>query len=206
MLPIRDWKAALAHQYITGIGEAPSRIPFIFHEIVPSPERNIRFPPAGLPAPSWFNSWRNLMPTKLCACCGKPFQPVPHVPHQAYCSARDCQRARKRQWHHGKLQNDPDYRVNQRDAQRAWQARHPGYWRGYRDVRPAQPSSEQRGTGGVNRTTCPAKMDVLTLPAGLYQIRTLTIARPLAGEAWLVEIRPICPDCPCKMDVCKERT
>ena len=38
-------------------------------------------------------------------------------------------------------------------------------------------------------------MDVLTLPTGLYQIRTLTIARPLAGEAWLVEIRPICPDC-----------
>jgi hypothetical protein len=34
----------------------------------------------------------------------------------------------------GKLQSDPDYRSNQREAQRAWQESHPGYWRQYRNA------------------------------------------------------------------------
>ena len=57
--------------------------------------------------------------TRHCTCCGKPFEPRPQVPGQAYCSDPDCQRARKRQWQRAKLQSDPDYRSNQRAAQQA---------------------------------------------------------------------------------------
>ena len=52
--------------------------------------------------------------TRHCTCCGKPFEPRPQVPDQTFCSAPDCQRARKRQWQRAKLRSDPDYRINQR--------------------------------------------------------------------------------------------
>ena len=74
--------------------------------------------------------------TKRCAHCGQPFEPRPQVPDQAYCSAPDCQRARKRQWQRSKLQSDPDYRINQRAAQQAWSQRNQDYWHNYRDDRP----------------------------------------------------------------------
>ncbi len=76
------------------------------------------------------------MMTRHCACCGKPFEPRPQVPDQAYCSEPDCQRARKRQWQRAKIQSDPDYRINQRAAQLAWSQRNQNYWRTYRDDRP----------------------------------------------------------------------
>ena len=68
--------------------------------------------------------------TRHCTCCGKPFEPRPQVPDQAFCSAPDCQRARKRQWQRAKLQSDPDYRINQRAAQQAWSQRNQDYWPG----------------------------------------------------------------------------
>jgi predicted nucleic acid-binding Zn ribbon protein len=74
-----------------------------------------------------------LMMTRHCACCGKPFEPRPQVPDQAYCSEPDCQRTRKRQWQRAKIQSDPDYRINQRAAQLAWSQRNQNYWRTYRD-------------------------------------------------------------------------
>lgn len=70
--------------------------------------------------------------TRRCACCDRPFEPRPQVPNQAFCSSPNCQRARKLHWQQDKLRTDPDYRDNQRDAQRAWFDRHPGYWRAYR--------------------------------------------------------------------------
>ena len=59
------------------------------------------------------------MTTRLCAHCGHPFEPRPQVHDQAFCSAPECQRARKREWQRAKLQSDPDYRINQQAAQRA---------------------------------------------------------------------------------------
>lgn len=67
------------------------------------------------------------MTTRLCAHCGHPFEPRPQVPDQAFCSAPECQRARKREWQRAKLQSDPDYRINQQAAQRAWSQRNHDY-------------------------------------------------------------------------------
>lgn len=60
------------------------------------------------------------MTTKICACCGQPFQPRPQVKDQAYCSAPACQRARRQAWQREKLRDEPYYREYLQSAQRAW--------------------------------------------------------------------------------------
>lgn len=149
------------------------------------------------------------MTTKRCAYCGKPFQPRPQVPNQAYCSSPECQRTRKLRWQQDKLQNDPDYRGNQSDAQRAWQERNPDYWRNYRDTHPEYAErnrNRQREKLSKPQHAELAKMDVSGLPSGLYRIRTVTVSELAESDAWIVEITPVCFDCPCKKDACKERT
>ena len=148
------------------------------------------------------------MALKPCICCGDLFEPRPQTPHQTYCSSSTCQRARKRQWQREKLSTDPDYRDNQRDAQRAWQKRHPDYWRQYRSDHPdyvarnrAQQWDQPQGSFGDF-----AKMDVSPIAPGLYWIRLAAAPGREPKASWLVAIEPVCVDCPCKKDVCKERT
>ena len=71
-----------------------------------------------------------------CRCCGQPFRPRPQNPTQSYCSDPACQRARKRAWQRAKRARDPDYRANERAAQRAWVQAHPQYWRAWREGHP----------------------------------------------------------------------
>ena len=131
------------------------------------------------------------MTAKCCACCGESFHPRPQVPHQAFCSGRDCQRTRKRQWQQARLGGDPDYRENQRTAQRSWQARNPGYWRQYRGRH-----------GRLGPQAGSAKMDVSNaMSAGLYRIRKSAISGPEAGDLWTIEVASSCPACLSKMDV-----
>ncbi len=75
--------------------------------------------------------------------CGRIFAPNPRVKNQRYCSAKDCQRARKRKWQKEKLAADPEYKANQRDCQREWHLRHPGYYKKYRQD---HPSCRERNT------------------------------------------------------------
>ena len=147
----------------------------------------------------------NLMTTRTCAYCGNPFQPRPQVPKQTYCPSPECQRARKLRWQQDKIRTDPDYRDNQRDAQRAWFDRHPGYWPAYRASGSVSlDRSGHRETDGPGKGL--AKMDVSTLPSGLYQLQQVTASSAVQNGGWLVEITPICLDCPCKKDACKEMT
>lgn len=74
--------------------------------------------------------------TIRCVDCGCEFEPNPRLKNQRYCSAKDCQRARKRAWQQEKLRSDPDYKANQRDCQRQWHQRHPGYYKQYRQRNP----------------------------------------------------------------------
>lgn len=67
-----------------------------------------------------------------CAHCRCQFVPDPRVKTQRFCSKKTCQRARKTLWQRDKMARDPDYRANQREAQKSWQKRHPHYWRQYR--------------------------------------------------------------------------
>lgn len=64
--------------------------------------------------------------------CGILFAPCPQVPKQKYCSRKECQRARKREWNKNKLSSDPDYRENRKVAQQRWKEKNPVYWKNYR--------------------------------------------------------------------------
>ncbi len=149
--------------------------------------------------------------TRRCACCDKPFEPRPQVADQAFCSSPRCQRARKRRWQRTKLQTDPDYRINQQAAQQAWSQRNQGYWRNYRTARPLykQCNRELQRTRddrkrNITRQTNLAKMDVCTLPSGLYRITRPPAFSSKNGNSWIVKITPVRLKPPRKMDVSRE--
>lgn len=170
------------------------------------------------PASIRYNVWRELMPSKLCACCGLSFQAVPQVPDQAYCSQPACQSARKQLWNKQKLQNDPDYRDNKQRSQRDWMDRNLGYWRQYRADNPDYTNrnrSRQRVKTPPVKSTILAKKDESSGPqtfkAGLYRITPLQREDGENNGAWTVELSPVClrSDCTkdaCKVDACKGRT
>lgn len=70
--------------------------------------------------------------TNRCAHCGRFFIPNPRVKDQSYCGRKECQRARKTRWQREKMKTDPEYQANQRESQRSWRERNPGYWKQYR--------------------------------------------------------------------------
>lgn len=143
--------------------------------------------------------------TRKCIHCGHDFEPLPHVPRQAFCSHPACQRARKREWQQDKLHTDPDYRQNQRAAQRAWQERNRDYWQEYRashhDCREA---SCANGGIGLHKPP-PGKMDAWALQPGLYELCAYGPSPEIPGISWLVEIIPI-RKTPRAGWTCKERT
>jgi len=75
-----------------------------------------------------------------CSCCRRKVVANPRVKNQRYCGRAACQRERKRRWQQGKMATDPDYRANQREAQKSWRQRNPDYWR--------QRRAEQRTSPG----------------------------------------------------------
>ena len=114
-----------------------------------------------------------------CCCCGQPFRPRPQNPTQTYCSQLACQRARKRDWQRAKRASDPDYRANDRAAQRAWAQAHPQYWRDWRERHPESVARNRRAQGTRNARRrgalgVIAKEDAWTsespLPAGTYRV------------------------------------
>jgi hypothetical protein len=118
------------------------------------------------------------MPRKSrCAHCRRRFVPHPRVKTQRFCANKACQRARKAQWQREKMATDPDYQANQRDAQQAWQHRHPGYWRQYRLRRAAYRERNrllQTHRDHKRRATPLAKMDALAsvtfVKPGVYHL------------------------------------
>ncbi len=69
-----------------------------------------------------------------CPCCNSFF--VPRNKLQIFCSAPDCQRARKALWQKQKLACDPDYKKDQELANQKWLQNNPDYWTGYRQKNP----------------------------------------------------------------------
>jgi hypothetical protein len=113
-----------------------------------------------------------------CAACNQPFRGRSQSPRQAYCARVACQRERRRRWLQAKRVADPDYRYNQRNAQRAWSLRHPLYWREYRKEHPKyceQNRDKQRERGRFRSTTpmyvvIPQEQRAVALVAGVYKL------------------------------------
>jgi hypothetical protein len=135
------------------------------------------------------------MECKRCASCGVVFRPRQQCPEQSFCAEAACQRERKRRWQQAKRASDPDYRLNQANAQRTWGARHPDYWRAYRLGHPEyceRNRVRRRERYREESTRRVAKMDVLTpesvVPSGTYQLSPVTSGDVAKMDAWTVEI------------------
>lgn len=138
------------------------------------------------------------MASKQCVGCGKAFDPRPQTPKQTYCGSAPCQRERRRRWQQARRQNDPDYRDNQSRAQEAWAARHPGYWREYRETHPQYSGRNRRlqhKRDVRRRERVLAKMDVSTreaaVPSGFYQLIPVTRDDLAKEDAWMVQITAV---------------
>ena len=137
------------------------------------------------------------MERRRCAACGEAFRPRSQVPHQMYCSAAACQRARRRRWQRAKRQSDADYRENQARAQRAWAQRHRGYLAEYRRTHPEycesnRNAARQRQRGQRRRAARFAKMDasmpLSRVPSGTYRIVPASVEEFAKMDAWIVEM------------------
>jgi len=136
------------------------------------------------------------MSSVRCAACGREFTPRPQVRQQQYCSAAACQRMRRRRWQAARLRADADYRANQRAAQQAWSARHPEYWREYRQRHPEYVEhnrERQRARDRPRRDPGDlAKMDAYgsasPLPSGTYRLTPATAGALAKMDAWTVQI------------------
>ncbi len=70
----------------------------------------------------------------ICINCGGVFKR--HRPDQNYCSEKSCQKARKAAWQRKELEKNPEYKKDQWQADKDWQAKTPEYWKSYRKKNP----------------------------------------------------------------------
>lgn len=77
------------------------------------------------------------MSERRCRYCQKSFQPSKFQSRQQVCGAPECQKQRRTEYHKQKISTDPEYREVCRESPRKWRARNPGYWKRYREERPA---------------------------------------------------------------------
>ena len=98
--------------------------------------------------------------TFTCSCCWRILPANPRCKDREYCGAVACQRERKRKWQARKMNADPEYRKNQKDAYKSWCERNPDYW-----CKRRQKKSRQEAALSVqkenNRSNGPVKMDAL---------------------------------------------
>ncbi len=138
-----------------------------------------------------------------CAACDQPFTPRKNVPHQEFCSARSCQRERRRRWQKARLKTDVDYRDNQAAAQKRWREKHPDYSRRYRQSHPEYTATNREKQRQRNRRRQPtpsqsppaeiAKMDEYVsenqLASGTYRIIPVSGPAIAKMHEYFVEMR-----------------
>jgi endogenous inhibitor of DNA gyrase (YacG/DUF329 family) len=80
-----------------------------------------------------------MLPTFICKHCGKEVPRNPRIKkNQDYCSKKDCQRARMRNWKKRQYSNNQTYREKCLESQRLWRKNYPSheYQRDYRKKHP----------------------------------------------------------------------
>lgn len=133
------------------------------------------------------------MVSKKCAACGQLFHPRAQCPRQTFCADPACQRERRRRWQAQKRRTDLAYRENQAQAQRAWAARHPGYWRTYRQEHPEaaernRARQRERDRGRADLAKMDASTPICSVPSGTYRLQPVTPGGLAKMDAWTVEI------------------
>lgn len=77
------------------------------------------------------------MVERRCRYCQQVFQPSRFQPSQSVCGSQSCQKQRRTDCHRDRIESDPEYAESCLESARKWRARHPGYWKQYRDSHPA---------------------------------------------------------------------
>jgi hypothetical protein len=76
------------------------------------------------------------MDERRCRYCERTFQASKYQPRQVVCSQPVCQQRRRSEYRQQKLVADGEYRQVCQDSSRKWRARHPEYWKRYREKNP----------------------------------------------------------------------
>jgi len=72
------------------------------------------------------------MNKRRCINCGRMFYPQKHIKNQRYCSRKECQNARKKEWAKYRLKHDKNYKTYRKAIHDKWKINHPYYWRYYK--------------------------------------------------------------------------
>ena len=135
------------------------------------------------------------MATRRCLACGAAFALRAQTPNQAYCSAKACQRDRRKHWQRERRASDTDYRENQKQAHARWAAEHPDYSRRYREEHPDYVERNrilQRERNRARTKPWIANMDPsasgLPLPEGTYRLESVSPSGVADMDAWIVKI------------------
>lgn len=125
-------------------------------------------------------------------------------PNRTFCNSPACQKVRKRIWQKQKMASDPDYKANQRDAQKVWRDANPDYYKEYRKKNDAlrihQKSRTRQADRNKNRRVhlqnqAPnliAKMDALKsnndMNTGVYQLIPMIDEKIANMDALIVQL------------------
>lgn len=142
---------------------------------------------------------RQMHRCKNCKCL---FERCNKVKKHEYCNKKECQRARKRRWQKEKLTDSPQYRNDQKQAQKDWVKTNPEYWREYRQNHSEYRCQNRKKQRHRNRIRCKnppgtkiAKMDALsqknTTISGKYMLVPAASGTIAKMDAIIVEINTI---------------
>jgi len=134
------------------------------------------------------------MTTKICVACGRKFESRPQARNQTYCSAKACQRERRRRMQKLRRQTKSASMNNSRNnIERA--AKNAKYMGQYRDQNPvytetnrkrqSERNQERRAAAIVNEA---ASVHPFPLPSGRYRLTAIMADGIVSEAAWIVEI------------------
>ena len=143
---------------------------------------------------------------RRCQHCGCLFEVCNKVKKHEFCNKKECQKARKSKWHREKIQNDADYRNDQKVAQEDWSNNNPDYWKNYRrknkKYTDRNREQQRRRNQDKRAKSAPAikshpiaKMDALSpereILSGKYQLIPMTPDMIAKIDVLIVEINTI---------------
>ncbi|MBI5920901.1 MAG: hypothetical protein HY847_04530 [Betaproteobacteria bacterium] len=134
------------------------------------------------------------MTIKHCAACGKKFEPRPQARNQTYCSAKECQRERRRNEQNLRRQtkqvsvsnsrNNKDRAGKNAKYMSNYRNRNPAYADANRKLQAAR-NQKRRATVIVNEA---ASAPSSPLPSGRYRLKPILADGIVSEASWIVEI------------------
>ena len=141
------------------------------------------------------------MVERRCRYCDQVFQPSRFLPRQLVCSASECQKRRRVDYHRQKIASDPEYRQVCQDSSRKWRAGNSEYWRRRRQNNPAivERNRQRQRIRDQKRRLCDLANNnsAFNLKHSAAQVwlvgadrQLLANNNPARGQVWVLELLP----------------